>query len=58
LHQGEEMNALDQLIVHWIVPQINLLEKFLHIWESTKDGHVRVVVCGEKITINQALIAQ
>ncbi len=52
------MNALDQLIVHWIVPQINLLEKFLHIWESTKDGHVRVVVCGEKITINQALIAQ
>jgi hypothetical protein len=34
------------------------LEKFLHTQESTKDGHIRRVVCGEKITIDQALIVQ
>ncbi len=35
-----------------------MLEKFLHTWESIEDGHIRVVVCGEKITIDQMLIVQ
>jgi hypothetical protein len=35
-----------------------MLEKFLHAWESIEDGHIRVVVCGEKITIDQMLIVQ
>jgi hypothetical protein len=30
---------------------------FAH-WESTKDEPIRMVVCGEKITIDQTLIAQ
>ncbi len=30
----------------------------MHTQESTKDGHIRRVVCGEKITIDQALIVQ
>jgi hypothetical protein len=34
------------------------LEEFLHIYESTEDGCIWVVVCGEKITINQTLIAK
>jgi hypothetical protein len=34
------------------------LEEFLHTWESTKDGCIQVVVCGEKITIDQTLIVQ
>jgi len=34
------------------------LEKFFHTQESTKDGHIRRVVCGENITIDQMLIAQ
>jgi hypothetical protein len=33
-------------------------EDFLHIWESTKDGHIKAIVCGEKITIEQVQIAQ
>jgi hypothetical protein len=32
------------------------LEEFLHTWESTEDGRIRVVVYGEKITIDQTLI--
>jgi hypothetical protein len=34
------------------------LEEFLHTWESTEDGRIQVVVCGEKITTNQTLIVQ
>ncbi len=34
------------------------MEKFLHTRESTKNGHIRRVICGEKITIDQVLIAQ
>jgi hypothetical protein len=34
------------------------LEKFFHTRESTKDGHIRRVVCGEKITNDEALIAE
>jgi hypothetical protein len=34
------------------------LEEFLHTWESIEDGCIRVVVCGEKIIIDQALITQ
>jgi len=34
------------------------LEEFLHTQESTKDGHITTLVCGEKITIDQALIIQ
>ncbi len=30
----------------------------MHIWESTEDGCIQVVVCGEKITIDQTLIVQ
>jgi hypothetical protein len=45
-------------LVHWTIPQLDLLEEFLQTWESTKVGCIRVVVCGEKITINQMLIAQ
>jgi hypothetical protein len=44
--------------IHWIVPQTYMLEEFLHICESIKDGCIRAVVCGEKITINQTLIVQ
>ncbi len=35
-----------------------MLEEFLHTWESIEDGHIRAIVCGENITINQVLIAQ
>jgi hypothetical protein len=34
------------------------LEGFLHTQESTTDEHRRIVVCGEKITIEKMLIAQ
>jgi hypothetical protein len=34
------------------------LEKFLHTWESIEDGHIRAIVYGEKITIDQTLFAQ
>jgi hypothetical protein len=34
------------------------LEEFLHTQESTEDGHITTIVCGEKITIDQALIIQ
>jgi hypothetical protein len=33
-----------------------MLEEFLHTWESIKDGCIRIIVCGEKITINQTPI--
>jgi hypothetical protein len=36
---------------------LDLLEEFLHTWDSTKDGQIRVV-CGQKITIFQTLIAK
>jgi hypothetical protein len=38
--------------IHWIVPRIDLLEDFLHTWESTKDGQNQANVCGKKITID------
>jgi hypothetical protein len=34
------------------------LEEFLHTWESIEDGCIKVVVCGEKIIIDQTLITQ
>jgi hypothetical protein len=34
------------------------LEEFLHTQESTEDGHTTTLVCGEKITNDQALIIQ
>jgi hypothetical protein len=34
------------------------LEEFLHTRKSIEDGHIRTIVCGEKITIDQVLIAQ
>jgi hypothetical protein len=43
---------------HWVVPWLNLLEEFLHTWESIEDGWIWVVVCGEKITIDQTLIVK
>ncbi len=30
----------------------------MHTYKSKEDGYTRVVVCGEKITINQMLIVQ
>jgi hypothetical protein len=42
-------------VVHWTIPRLNLL---LHIWESIDDGCIQVVVCGEKIAIDQLLIVQ
>jgi len=45
-------------VVHWIVPQLDLLEDFLHTWESTKDGHIKAIFCGEKTTIELILIVQ
>ncbi len=33
-------------VVHWTIPRANLLEEFLHTWESTKDGYIQVVICG------------
>jgi len=44
-------------VIHWTIPSANLLEKFLHTWESKKHGQIQAVVCGETITIDQALIA-
>jgi hypothetical protein len=44
--------------IHWTIPQGDLLEEFLCMWESTKDGQIQVVVHGEKITIDLTLIAQ
>jgi hypothetical protein len=35
-----------------------MLVEFLHTYKSKEDGYTRVVVCGEKITINQMLIVQ
>lgn len=35
-----------------------MLEKFLHTWESIEDGHIHVIVCREKITIDQTSIAK
>jgi hypothetical protein len=32
------------------------LEEFLHTWESSEDGRIRIIICGEKITIDQVLI--
>jgi hypothetical protein len=34
------------------------LERFLQTWESTKDGWIRAIVNGEKIIIDQTLIAK
>jgi hypothetical protein len=34
------------------------LEKSLHIGESIEDGHTCAIVCGEKITIDQAIIVK
>jgi hypothetical protein len=45
-------------VVHWIVPLSNLLEEFLHIWESTKDGRIGTIVCGERIIVDQMLIVK
>jgi len=45
-------------VVHWTVPRLDLLEEFLHTWQSIADGHIGIVICGEKITIDQALIIQ
>jgi hypothetical protein len=35
-----------------------MLEEFLHTWESIEDGRIWVLVCGEKITIDQTLIVK
>jgi hypothetical protein len=34
------------------------LEEFLHTWDSTEDGQIRTIICGERITIDQTLIAK
>jgi hypothetical protein len=34
------------------------LEEFLHTWESIEDGCIKIVVCGEKIIIDQTFITQ
>lgn len=53
------MGSLDGLfVVHYIVPWTDLLEEFLHIWESIEDGRIRAIVCREKITIDETLITQ
>ncbi len=39
-----------------ILPRLTLLKEFLHTWEPTKDGHIKAIVCGEKITKDQMLI--
>ncbi len=28
----------------------------MHTWESSEDGRIRIIICGEKITIDQVLI--
>jgi hypothetical protein len=35
-----------------------MLEEFLHAWEFVENGCIRIVVCGEKIIIDQTLITQ
>ncbi len=44
--------------IHYTIPWIDLLEEFLHTWESTKDKCIKTIVCGENITIDQTLITQ
>ncbi len=44
--------------VHYTIPRSNLLEAFLQTWESTKHGQIWAIVNGEKITIDQTLIAK
>ncbi len=44
--------------VHCTVPWSNLLEAFLQTWESTKYGQMWIIVNGEKIMIDQTLIAK
>ncbi len=34
------------------------MEKFFHTQKSIKDGHIRRIICGEKITIDRTLIVQ
>jgi len=43
-------------VVHWTIPLANMLEEFLHTWESIEDGQIQIVICGEMITIDQGLI--
>ncbi len=46
------------LLFYWIVPWSNLLEGFLWTWEITKDGWIWAIINGERITIDQTLIAK
>jgi len=55
---AERISLGGLFVIHWIVPQLDLLEDFLHTWESTKGGHIRAIFCGENITIKLVLIAQ
>ncbi len=43
--------------LHSTIPSTNMLEEFLHTRESIEDGWIQEIVCGETITIGQALIA-
>jgi hypothetical protein len=37
---AEQADLGGLFVVHWIIPRPNLLEEFLHTWESTKDGRI------------------
>ncbi len=42
--------------VYWTIPILDLLEEFLHTWESKEYGWIWAIICDEKITIDQMLI--
>jgi hypothetical protein len=54
----EQANLGGLFVVHWKIPRPDMLEEFLHIWESTKDGRIWAIVCSEKITIDEMLITK
>ncbi len=55
---AEQADLGGLFVVHWTVPWLDLLEEFLHTLESTKDGQIWTILYGERITIDQMLIAK
>ncbi len=49
----ENANLGGLFAIHWTIPRRDLLEEFLCTWESIEDGWIQIIVCDEKITIDQ-----
>jgi hypothetical protein len=52
----EQADLGNLFTIHWTFPRLDLLGGILRTWESTKDGQIKAIVNGEKITIDQTLI--